>query len=427
MLREWNTLRRLWVLSGPAMAIGLIVVLMAAAGSGSASQPFSPTLGVSLTTNLVGKPATVIVVTHIPGGQHPLDSMSLFPPAGWSVAGDRDVPDGDQVAAATMSADLGCDGVVDSLPGRYLLDTQVDDPEKKAEWMSSGSGWQFRVVVDQLQGGGHEISMILANASMPVPICAPQTFTLLINARSIPGDATVMANPTSPGVYTWSAIYVSLGLEHAHLANDTVSIVTSTPAPTATPAPTPTPTPVPADIDGDSIPNDVEQGCGSSPSNAGSLPERIDGIFSARDDDGDTQVDEPLPAGAAAYDCDRDGYKGTVENHVYAPSVRGDQDPCGSNASPPTSPPSPIGWPADLKAGSLSANKVTVEDLASFLVPVRYLGTNVGTNTGDIRWDLSPGKGSSAQDINIQDLAALLALAPMLGTRALNGALCPWP
>jgi hypothetical protein len=116
-----------------------------------------------------------------------------------------------------------------------------------------------------------------------------------------------------------------------------------------------------------------------------------------------------------------------VENHVYAPSLLGDQDPCGTNSAPPTSPPSPIGWPADLKGGTLSANKVTVEDLATFVAPARYLGTNVGTRVGDVRWDLSPGKGPFGHDINVQDFATLLVSAPMLGTRAFNGAPCPWP
>lgn len=117
---------------------------------------------------------------------------------------------------------------------------------------------------------------------------------------------------------------------------------------------------------------------------------------------------------------------------MYAPSTVADQDPCGSNIFPPTVPASPIGWPADLRGDGTSANDVDIFDLASFTAPVRYLNTNVGTNPGDLRWDIIPGPGPLSNDINILDLSALsngaTAYPAMLGgARALNGPPCPWP
>ena len=424
---------RFWTLIAVAAVTGLALALAGSSGPSGASQGFNPTLNVALMSSQPGRAAGVYVTTQVAAGQHPLDSMSIFPPSGWSIARGRDVPNGDQVGAVAISADLGCDGVLDSLPSLTLRDAPAGDSGTKAEWITSGGSWEFRMLVDELQPGEHEISVVVANGSMPMPICAPQRFTLLLSAHSKPANIPIMTNPAEPGAYTWSAIYVSLGLEHVHLASRTVTIGAPTPAPTATPvasatpSPTPATTPPPVDLDGDGIPNAIEQGCGSQESNVSSRPERVDGVFAGADDDADTQIDEPLPAGATAYDCDRDGFKGTTENHVYFPSIHGDQDPCGTNSSPPMSPPSPIGWPADLKGGALSTNKITIEDVAAFVVPVRYLGTDVGTHVGDIRWDLSPGKGALGQDINVQDLAAVLVSAPMLGVRALNGPACPWP
>ena len=54
------------------------------------------------------------------------------------------------------------------------------------------------------------------------------------------------------------------------------------------------------------------------------------------------------------------------------------------------------------------------------------MDTNVGTHPGDIRWDIVPGRGLLAKDINIQDLTALIAgdtgNPPMLGgNHAFNG------
>ena len=76
-----------------------------------------------------------------------------------------------------------------------------------------------------------------------------------------------------------------------------------------------------------------------------------------------------------------------------------------------------------------STNTVNVLDLASFIAPVRYLNSDVGTHTGDIRWDMVPGGGPFPLDINIQDLSNLVVVKPPMlgGPRAFNGPLCPSP
>ncbi len=159
-----------------------------------------------------------------------------------------------------------------------------------------------------------------------------------------------------------------------------------------------------------------EVACGGNQYVAALRPERIDGVFDGVDDDGDTNVDEALPGGTDNFDCDGDGFKGSAENHVFGPAATGNQDPCGNN-----------GWPAELVGGAFSGNKVNVSDLASFVGPIRYLGTNVGTNPGDVRWDLVPGSTFGA-DINVQDLTAITLLYPPMldGARAFGGPVCPW-
>jgi hypothetical protein len=91
-------------------------------------------------------------------------------------------------------------------------------------------------------------------------------------------------------------------------------------------------------------------------------------------------------------------------------------------------------WPADLNKGTVpdSFNRINILDLTSLLAPVRYFDTNVGTNPGDVRWDISPGPGLYLTDINIEDLTSLLAgtkgFPPMLASaRAFDGPSCPWP
>jgi hypothetical protein len=186
---------------------------------------------------------------------------------------------------------------------------------------------------------------------------------------------------------------------------------------------------VAVDTDGDGLADDIESACGSNPNNMNSLPERIDGVFAGADEDLDTAIDEALPASAGPYDCDRDGYTGADENHVYSPSTLGDQDPCGANLSPPTTPPTPIGWPADLIGTGGSGNVVSLLDITSFLAPIRYLDTDLGTDPSDYRWDLVPGSGILLFDINLSDLTNLIVVSPPMlgGVRALNGPACPYP
>jgi hypothetical protein len=182
-----------------------------------------------------------------------------------------------------------------------------------------------------------------------------------------------------------------------------------------------------ADSDGDTIPdatdanddNDMladvaETACGSNPLSASSLPERID---TPGDDDGDTFVNEALPAGAQAYDCDGDGYIGTREANV----TTSDQDPCGGS-----------GWPSDLfpgTPGGFQYNTLNIQDLGTFIAPVRRFGTSPGDPNFSVRWDLVPG-GTIGGTINLQDIAATVTGAsgfpPMLGTQKAFGKACPY-
>jgi hypothetical protein len=340
-----------------------------------------------------------------------------------------------------------------SASGTVTLDEfHVEDPNLGNNGPSSSS--PMNVPVFALADGKITSSVVLSPptfiaANTPVMITirtmlhnngptGPVQFNL---AKSVvpPAGCTVMAPPTSSHnltvstsvqvdeVWTINCVPGSYSFDFVHTLSSVTLHITD---PMANNNTAHTLLSVLVDTDGDGIPDDVETACGSNPNMGTSIPERIDGMFSGVDDDGDVSIDEALPAGALNFDCDRDGFVGTSENHVYSPSTQGDQDPCGSNNAPPTSPPSPIGWPLDLIGGVVSGNDVDLQDLGTFISPVFYLNTDVGTNPGDRRWDLIPGSAAGPQ-ISIQDMGALLAgstaTPPMLaGALGFNGPACPW-
>ncbi len=112
-------------------------------------------------------------------------------------------------------------------------------------------------------------------------------------------------------------------------------------------------------------------------------------------------------------DGDGDGFVDATEWHVgTGPATR-----CGFD-----------GWPADLFAGGQSYNAVTLQDVTSFLGPVRHFDTSLGEPAYDGRWDVLPGTTVLFKQINLQDLIEVIVVHPpmLAGARAF-GATCPTP
>lgn len=117
---------------------------------------------------------------------------------------------------------------------------------------------------------------------------------------------------------------------------------------------------------------------------------------------------------------DGDGYTDTVEAQVGTDS----QVRCGFD-----------GWPSDFVSGGIpdSTDRVTLNDVLSFVIPARRLGTSPGDPDFSARWDLVPGITLPfTEAIALNDLLSLVAgstgYPPMLGgERAFSGPACPWP
>jgi hypothetical protein len=129
--------------------------------------------------------------------------------------------------------------------------------------------------------------------------------------------------------------------------------ITPTPTPSPTPSPTPTPTPTPT----------------PSP----------------------TPTPTPTPAPPA--DADGDGYLNSTEDFLGTDA----DTPCGPD------------WPSNIIDTGASANKLDLQDVLSFVVPVRRLDGSPGPGSPyDPRWDLTPGPTIPfTGHINIVDITTL--------------------
>ena len=125
---------------------------------------------------------------------------------------------------------------------------------------------------------------------------------------------------------------------------------------------------------------------------------------------------EPLITDQSNGDNDGDGYTNGAEASIGT----GAGDPCGFS-----------GWPSDLVPGGIAANTFNIQDLASFIVPVRHFGKSPGQTGFSARWDLVPGTSTGGAHINVADLTApmtgVTGYPPMLGGQRAFGRVCPFP
>ena len=173
------------------------------------------------------------------------------------------------------------------------------------------------------------------------------------------------------------------------------------------------------EADGDGLINTLETAAAPTPCTARASPSASTAPISAWTTTATRRSTKRSPAAPSTSTATATATRARAENHVssYLPGspTNGDQKRCQEydttfpNSAPHIRPSKR--WPSDVASGFFSGNKINVQDLSSFTNPVRYLGQDVGTDPGDVRFDLIPGSTVGA-DIGITDLAALTTSRP---------------
>ena len=127
--------------------------------------------------------------------------------------------------------------------------------------------------------------------------------------------------------------------------------------------------------------------------------------------DGDSQGDACDP------EDDGDGFTDVDEVWIGTDPL----DNCGDHTT--TDPIYSQAWAGDVYSkGPFSTNRVDLQDVTSFIVPIRRLDASPGDPDFHIRWDLAPGFSIFEDQINIQDLTKLTTVRPDMfgGERAFD-------
>jgi hypothetical protein len=218
-----------------------------------------------------------------------------------------------------------------------------------------------------------------------------------------------------------------------------------------------------SDIDGDTVSNVADNCPGDSNQSQQNSDEDAFGNACDPDDDNDTRLDAadncPTNANPTQLDSDFDSAGDACDADDDNDVVPDAQDNCSTVANPnqadwdndalgdacddgdgdgfvdaaewhvgtgPTTQCGVDGWPADLYSIGMSFNKVTIQDITSYMAPVRRLDTSPGDSGYSIRWDLMPGTTLLPKHINIQDLITIIIIRPpMLGGGSAINASCP--
>lgn len=230
----------------PASTLGFLCLPMLPAPappySGTApAGTFNPTVSVADSSTTPGAAGTLTFkIIDLPPGDLLPQGIALLVPAGWGVATDAAVTDGQQVGDVNgtfTASNLGlpCVTVADYIPTLSDATTNVNSPlypaflttlapgTHKARYYGidtiaglANAAVPINILVDQLPppDNRHQLIVIVGDTTTAPALtteimCTPFTFTLTLRGTTTPGGQPVYTNPSTPGTYQFLAVLAS--------------------------------------------------------------------------------------------------------------------------------------------------------------------------------------------------------------------------
>jgi hypothetical protein len=197
-----------------AIVAGAVILgLVAEAGA----FDFSPTIDFTLGDKKANVNSTLRVVVKQDTGEEELKTVELRVPAGFNLATDQQLTDGEVLGAGAITIDAGprCRGLAGSAPAN--IPVNIVERNRKSSEIASGAVAVYVVdlrpvtTIDLAVYGSSDKGWRLEGNVPPNDnTCPPFTFDATFRARAEDSGTPILTNPQFGGNYTFEAIFNGL-------------------------------------------------------------------------------------------------------------------------------------------------------------------------------------------------------------------------
>jgi hypothetical protein len=201
-----------------ALVAGAIMIgLVAEAGAAD----FSPTIEFTLGDNKANTNSTFRTVVKQDAGEEELASVELRVPAGFSLATDQQLTNGERLGGGTIVIAAGACPAA-AAPGTV----PVNIIERDRSSGEIASGVQAVYVVDlrpvttidlKVTGSAQQGWVLAGNIPANAATCPPFTFDATFEQRAATSQTPILVNPTLGGTYKFSALFKGVGGSEVNL------------------------------------------------------------------------------------------------------------------------------------------------------------------------------------------------------------------